>query len=437
MSVTSIGIRREDKHEWERRVPIAPTAAAKLAATDGLSVVVQPSTIRVFGDEEYAAAGARVDEDLSACQVVFAVKEIPVDLLRSGGAYVFFSHTIKGQKQNMPMLRRLVELGCTLIDYERIVDEGGRRLVFFGPHAGLAGMTDALAVLGRRLASQGFDTPFAAIDLAHAYADLDALMASVHGAGEEIARSGLPAELCPFVTGFAGYGNVSRGAQRIYAELPVEQIAPGELAALSARAQPPRDRVFQVVFEEQHLVEPLAVGAPFELAEYYQHPERYRSVFAAHASHLNLLINAIYWEEKYPRLIDNELLRTWFSAGAQPRLRLVADISCDIEGAIQCTVKATTPGMPAYVYDPLSGAVVDGWDGPGLAMMTTDCLPCELPREASESFTKALEPFLLDVARARFDASFAEAGLPDPIARATIVWRGELTPSYRYLAEHL
>ncbi len=289
-------------------------------------------------------------------------------------------------------------------------------------------------VLGRRLEAQGVGSPFQRVELTTGYGDLPRAEAAVREVGAEIAAGGVPPELAPFVCGFAGYGNVSRGAQHVFDLLPHEVIEPSALAALVAAPDPPRDRLFKVVFEERHLVE-RADGAAFALQDYYDHPERYRSTFAGYAGALTVLVNAIFWTEAYPRLIELPWLAAQ-PAGAL-RLRVIGDISCDIEGAVACTVKATTPGVPAYVYDPKDGAVRDGVEGPGVAMMTTDCLPCELPREASESFTAALEPFVAAVAALDPARSFDAAEIPDPIRRATILWRGALTPDYAYLAEHL
>jgi alanine dehydrogenase len=422
--MSSIGIRREDKHEWEARVPVTPDGVRNLVA-QGVRVVIQPSTIRVFSDKEYEVAGAELAEDLSDVNAVLAVKEVPMDLLRQGGAYVFFSHTIKGQTQNMPLLRRLMSLGCTLIDYERIVDDRGRRLVFFGRHAGLAGMIDTLAVLGRRLTARGIDSVFSQVKLAYEYEDLDAAREAIRKIGQQLV---VPDQLAPFVCGFAGYGNVSQGAQAIYDLLPVEEISPSELAAV-----PPRtDRVFKVIFKEEHLAE-RSDGSAFVLQDYYDHPENYRSIFEQHLPHLSVLVNAIYWTKKYPRLLRNAYLKE-HGAG---RLLVVGDISCDIEGSVECTVKATTPGLPAYVVDPASGEVTDGWEAAGLVMMTTDCLPCELPRESSASFTTALTPFVPPIAALTDEGSFDEAGLPPEIAKATILWRGELTPDFEYMRAYL
>ncbi len=431
MARSVVGIRREDKHQWEARVPLTPEAVRALVQDESLDVVVQPSPIRAFAEERFREAGARVDEDLSGCDVVFAVKEVPAELLQAGKAYVFFSHTIKGQPYNMPLLRRLMELGCTLIDYERIVDAEGRRLVFFGRHAGLAGMIDTFHVLGRRLQWQGFETPFQEIQLAHQYAGLDEAPAAFERLGAALRSAPLPPELQPFVVGVAGYGSVSKGAQELLDLLQPTTVDPGDLPGLKGSG------VFKTVFEERHLVEPVEIGATFALQEYYDHPQRYRSVFERHARHLSVLVNGIYWTEDYPRLLTLDFLRDWFAAEESPRLRVVGDISCDIDGSVQCTVKATTPGEPTYVFDPATGAVADGVEGPGLSMMTTDCLPCELPVDASGAFTEALLPFVADTARASHDGTFEASGLPAPIAAATVVWRGELTPDYRYLESHV
>lgn len=148
--MNTIGIRREDKNEWERRVPLTPAQVARLVQQQ-LPIMVQPSSIRAFADDSYAAAGTIVQEDLAAADIILAIKEIPLELLQPYKTYLFFSHTIKGQAHNMPLLRRLLELNCQLIDYERIVDQQNRRLIFFGEHAGLAGMVETLRTLGQRL----------------------------------------------------------------------------------------------------------------------------------------------------------------------------------------------------------------------------------------------------------------------------------------------
>jgi len=126
-----------------------------------------------------------------------------------------------------------------------------------------------------------------------------------------------------------------------------------------------------------------------------------------------------------------------FEAEAQPRLRVIGDISCDIEGAIQCTVKSTEPGDPIYVYDPLAGTATDGHEGRGVVIMAVDILPSELPREASADFSRILQPFIPAIAQCDFSQPFAECRLPPEIKRAVIAYQGKLTPDYEYIQQHL
>ncbi|MEN8223282.1 MAG: hypothetical protein ABFR36_08490, partial [Acidobacteriota bacterium] len=164
-----IGIRREDKNEWERRVPLTPEAVRILIDKFGIRTIVQPSDLRVFKDEEYINAGAEINESLSEADTIFAVKEVPISFFEEGKTYVFFSHTIKGQSYNMDLLRAMMEKKINLIDYERIVDEKNRRLIFFGKYAGLAGMVETLHGMGQKLKLQGFDTPLEKIKQAYSY----------------------------------------------------------------------------------------------------------------------------------------------------------------------------------------------------------------------------------------------------------------------------
>ena len=224
-----LGIRREDKNKWEARVPLIPEHVKKFKEEHGIETIIQPSKIRTYSDDEYVKAGAIVKEDVSPCPIVFAVKEIPIDFFESGKTYVFFSHTIKGQEYNMPMLKKMMDLGCNLIDYERIVDERGFRLVFFGRFAGLAGMIDTLWSFGQRLKSQNIDTPFNEIKQTIHYKDLTDAKEHLKEVGEKIKEKGILRSLVPFVVGFAGYGHVSKGAQEILDIFPVKEISPKEI----------------------------------------------------------------------------------------------------------------------------------------------------------------------------------------------------------------
>jgi len=430
-----IGVRRETKSPWEKRTAVTPALARKLVSESGLEILVQPSARRVFPDNEYVHAGARLTGNLAEAQVVIGVKEIPLETFQPETTYIFFSHVIKGQPYNMPMLARMMERGCTLIDYETICDEDGQRLIFFGRYAGLAGMIDTLWALGQRLRREGIVTPLAQIEQAINYASLDDARTAVRDAGEKIASNGLPDGLPPLVIGITGYGNVANGAREILAELPTREVAPDELASLDD--QPSPHCLYQTTYREEHLVEHTSGGTAFDLQDYYDNPENYRSIFEPSLPHLTALVNCVYWDERYPRLVTKDQIRELYAQPEPPRLRVIGDISCDIEGAIECTVKSTEPGDPVYVYNPEDGSVASGVEGRGPVILAVEILPSELPREASEEFSKALAPFLPAVAAADFSVPFDQLDLPPELKRATIVHRGKLTPDYAHLEEYL
>ncbi len=429
-----IGIRAEDKSPWERRVPLVPEDIRKLAR-EGLQVAVESSPQRAIGDTEFKEAGVAVTESLVDCPIIVGIKEIPSQRLEEKKTYLFFSHVIKGQAYNMPMLRRLMELKATLIDYERIVDEQNRRLIFFGRHAGLAGMVNSLWALGQRLDWEKIETPLTRLRQARTYRNLDAAREDLSVVAEDIKRGGMPAVTTPLVCGFTGYGNVSQGAQEIFDLLPHEEIAPDQLGKLPAGVN---DRLFKVVFREEDCMVPLETGAAFNLADYFDRgSQAYRSVFAPLAEHLTLLVNCIYWDQRYPRLLTSADCRRMWANGRQPKLRVVGDISCDPDGSVQCTVKPTGPGNPLYVYEPESARAVDGVAGHGPVVMAVEILPAEIPRESSQHFSSVLRGYMQALATADFSQPFEALQLPDELKRATILHRGELTTAYRYLQAHL
>ncbi|HEX4822877.1 MAG TPA: hypothetical protein VFV19_01045 [Candidatus Polarisedimenticolaceae bacterium] len=406
-----IGIRREDKNRWERRVPLTPDHVAELVRT-GVPVVVEPSPIRAFPDDAFRRAGAAVASDLTGCPLVVGVKEIPAEKLHPGTAYAFFAHVVKGQPWNMPMLRRLMELECTLVDYERILDDRGRRLVFFGRHAGFAGMLDTLWALGQRLAFEGIDSPFAALTMAHRYADLEDAHVALGRVAASIRRDGVPPALHPLVVGFTGSGNTSKGAQEIFDQLPYEEILVEDLEGQMRGGELPHNLVYKVVFSRA---------------------DRFDGVVARHLGHLTALVNGVYWEPGHPRVVTLDDLRRLFLDGAVSRLRVIGDISCDLAGSIEATVRATTPGDPVYVYDVAADEPVRGIAGRGPVILAVDNLPCELPVDASAHFGDALLRFVPPMARCDWTRPFGALELPAEIARAVVVHRGHLTPDYAYL----
>jgi len=437
MTRNTLGIRRETKSPFERRVPLTPEAVGMLIRSTGARVLVERFPRRVFPDEAYEAAGATLVDDASDADLVIGVKEVPPALFRKGGAYMFFSHVIKGQAHNLGMLKRLVDLECTLLDYEKITTRDGRRLIFFSWHAGFAGVVDTLWALGRRLQGQGISNPFSSLQRAWEYGEIAAVEEAFRVLGRRIRREGLPPALTPFVVGVAGYGNTSRGAQHLLRILPHQEVAPEDLPALRARADAPRDRIHLVVFREEHTVVPVDEDADLDLQDFFAHPDGYRGVFEDHAVHLDVLFNCVFWKEGCPRLLTRDFLREWFAGDQPPLLKAVGDISCDIGGAVECLDRFTTPDVPAFVYDPLRDVAVEGNDGPGLLVMAVDFLPSELPKDASEDFSEVLLPMLPAVLAADLAAPLDALDVPGPMRRAIILLRGEFTPEFRYLERFL
>lgn len=178
-------------------------------------------------------------------------------------------------------------------------------------------------------------------------------------------------------------------------------------------------------------------GNRFVLNDYYSYPEKYESVFESYLPYLTVLVNGIYWEPKYPRLVTKAGLRKLFQTEGKPRLRVIGDITCDIEGSIECTLKATNSANPIYVYDPFKETIQDGWQGNGLVVLAVDKLPSELPREASEAFGDALLPFVPQLAAVDFLRPFDQLELPDAFRNALIAHNGQLTPEYKYLKKFI
>ncbi len=426
-----LGLRREDKNEWERRVPLTPDHVAELIENHSISISVQPSALRAFPDIDFERAGADTAEDLSECAVVLGVKEIPPALFRRDGVYLFFSHTTKGQTHNMPSLRRMLDLGCTLIDYEQVFGRNNRRLIFFGRHAGYAGMIDALWMLGKRFEERGLRTPLREIRLAHHYAGLDEAIRHIFRLGEQLRHEGVPRSLNPFVVGFTGSGNVAQGAQEIFDHLPHEVVPPEDLAALAADIDRPGNLLFKVVFQRHHRVR-RADGGPFDSAEFEAHPERYVNGMDRWLQYLTLLVHGSFWNPEHPRLVSkDDLAKLW--ADGTPHLEGIADISNDIHGGIEATVRAAVPANPCYVWDLDRGAAIDGVSGRGPVILAIDNLPCQLPVEASEHFGDGLLRFIPALARCDWSQPLETLNLPEELKRAIVAHQGSLAPKFQYL----
>jgi alpha-aminoadipic semialdehyde synthase len=432
-----VGILREVKNKWERRTPLIPNDVKKL--TDrGIRVLIQPSPRRIFTDEEFANVGAEITDDLRTANCILGVKEFPKESLIPNQSYLIFSHVIKAQDYNMAFLDECFKRNVRLFDYETIrapKSAGGHRLVAFGEYAGMAGMVDCLRGLGERLLSLGYSTPFMGVASSYMYPDLKTAEAALVRCGEEISRVGLPRAFGPMRFVFTGSGNVSNGARRMFELLPHKWVTVEELAKISPNEE--HRCVYGAIVKAEHYAK-RKDGGLFDKAHYYANPNEYESVFhKTIAPYTSVLVNGIYWEPRFPRLLTLDHMKI-LQKQNPANLLTIADVSCDIGGSVECLKKSTKIENPFFMYDAETDSIRDYIEGNGTLMLGVDNLPAEFPREASAHFSSQLLQFVdalssLDAEKPFLD-SYKE-NFPKEIYNSCIVADGKLTPNFEYIQE--
>ena len=423
----AIGVPREYKNLFERRTAVVPSVAAQLIK-QGIPVYVQRSNKRVFNEQAYVDAGAKVVDKLTDAGLIVGVKEPPLETIEPK-VYMFFSHTIKGQPYNMPLLQRFMDKGATLIDYELIKDEQGNRLIAFGRFAGVAGMNDALWALGQKLEARGITGPLCLFRPTTTHRDLVDLFGHLNRLSKRLAGENLAGIDGPLIVGIAGYGRVGRGSEEVMRALGARQIKPEEVDQVKDSG------LFYTMFEERHMFRRNSDNG-FELQEYYEHPEIYHSVFERYLSRLTVLMNSIYWEPKYPRLVTRRFIRDAFGR-PDFKLQVIGDTSCDPMGACELTIHCTGPGNPAFTYLPDADAFASSIIADGITIFAVENLPAEAAADSSTAFSTRLLPYLVKVAAADFDKPFDELDLSPDLKQSVIVLNGELTPHFQYLKQFL
>lgn len=435
-----VGILSESTNKWERRVPLTPSHCARLlhsgrVKTGVARIIVQPSTKRIHHDALYEDVGCEISDDLSECGLILGIKQPKLEMILPHRAYAFFSHTHKAQKENMPLLDKILSERASLFDYELIAGENGTRLLAFGKFAGRAGMIDFLRGLGQRYLNLGYSTPFLSLGASYMYPSLAAAKAAVISVGEEIATFGLPSGICPLVFAFTGSGNVSLGAQEIFKLLPHTFVDSSRLPEISRGAKNFQSakslkRVFQVygcVVTCQDMVEPKDHAKHFDKVDYYAHPEHYNPIFHEKiAPHASVIVNCMYWEKRFPRLLTINQLQDLMSKGCP--LVGISDITCDIGGSIEFVNQSTLIDSPFFRYDPITNSYHGDMDGNGLICLAVDILPTEFAKEASQYFGDILSQFIGNLVSTK---DIEE--LPPHLRRACIAHGGSLTPLYEYI----
>ncbi|MBI2380926.1 MAG: alanine dehydrogenase [Gammaproteobacteria bacterium] len=412
-------LRKEHKNRWERRVALIPEAVAQLKAK-GYPVAYEPSEVRIYPDAEYAAVGAERMDSPDGAQFVVGIKEPPVASIKDGQVHLAFSHVIKGQSYNMPLLQAFLDRKATLMDYEPITDDDGVRTIAFGRYAGIAGAADTFWLAGKKLALTGKSSPLQALKQTKDYPTMDALRAAMAALDLQTGEA--------IRVVVVGTGKVGGGAEEVCQWLNLPKVAVEDAVAGRAPAGS-----WYCVASSRHIHEHVE-GKPFDYAEYVKAGKAlYRSSFDKLLGKFDILLQTPFWTDFYPKHLDAARMR----AHKDELPYLIGDISCDIDGSLECTHKASTIDEPAFTYDVDSGQIADGisWEGP--TVMSIDNLPCELSDDASRHFSARLAEYLPAIMDMDLSKPFEECGLPTHLKRATIVYKGELTPNYQYLKQYL
>ncbi|XP_041652114.1 alpha-aminoadipic semialdehyde synthase, mitochondrial isoform X2 [Cheilinus undulatus] len=437
-----MAIRREDVNPWERRAPLAPRHVKELTHA-GVKVLVQPSNRRAIHEKYYLRAGAVIQEDISEASLIIGVKRPPEEKVIPRKTYAFFSHTIKAQEANMGLLEDLLNKEVRLIDYEKMVDANGYRIVAFGQWAGVAGMINILHGLGLRFLALGHHTPFMHIGMAHNYRNVSQAIQAVRDCGYEISMGLVPKSIGPVTFCFTGTGNVSKGAQDILNELPVEYVEPHELKDVSKTGD--MTKVYATVLSRHHHLMRKSDGV-YDPMEYENHPELYTSHFRTSvAPYTTCLINGIYWDPHTPRLLRRtdaqRLIRpTKISAasdegspGLPHKLLAICDISADTGGSIEFMNECTTIDKPFCMYDADQHIDHDSVEGNGILMCSIDNLPAQLPIEATEYFGDRLFPYIWEMLPSDATRPLDEEEFSPQVRDAVITSNGVLTPKFEYI----
>jgi saccharopine dehydrogenase (NAD+, L-lysine-forming) len=396
-----IGIIREGKVPADKRVALLPHQCQQaMELFPQISLFVQPSNVRCVADEAYQNAGIPVTEDLSHCDTLFGIKEVPVDQLIANKTYFFFSHTVKKQKYNRHLLQTILKKNITLVDYECLTgDEVNRqRIIAFGRYAGIVGAYNAFWTFGKKYGL--FD-----IKRAH-HCDNMAEMQ------KEYARIQLP----PIKIALTGSGRVGKGVLEVLQQLQITEVSPQ--AFVSEKFNQPVYTVLQSKDYHQH-----KDGLAWDSQDFHKNPQNYTSSFYPFAQQADVLITSAFWHPKAPKLFSKEdMQRPDF------RVRVIADISCDVDGSVPCTVKTTTIADPVFDYNITTGELQAPFSSHDhITVMAIDNLPCELPYDASAYFGEQLIHSVLPL--------LLQEDPNKVIERATITRNGKLTQYYQYLED--
>lgn len=401
MSLIKLGVIREGKVPPDFRVPLTPKQCKAIEILyPNVKVQVQRSPIRTFKDSIYEEQGIELVDSMNECDIIFGVKEVQVADLIPNKTFVFFSHTIKKQPHNQKLLQAIIQNKIRLIDYELIKDKNNKRIIGFGRYAGIVGCYNAFLTFGLK-------TGLYQLKPAHLCQDRKEVET-------ELKKVKLPSNFRCVLTGF---GRVGHGAREILEHLPIKEVTPEEYL-LNQFNEP----VYAQLEVEDYYGR--IDGSEFVKKEFYSNPELFKSTFDRYVPVSDVYIPCHFWSSKSPIILPNDVLKD-----ESCRIKVIADVSCDVDGPIASTIRASKIGDSIYGYDPETKSEVNFLNENAIAVMAVDNLPCELPKDASEDFGNEL---LKNVLPALF--------CDDPdriIERASETnFKGELAEEFKYLEDY-
>lgn len=400
MTPITFGLIREGKVPIDKRVPLTPAQAVAFQKQFGVKVVVQTSPIRCYTDDEYRAAGVEVVDNVADCDVLLGVKEVPIKDLIKNKTYFFFSHTTKEQPYNRTLLQAIIANNIKLIDYENLTTPNGQRVVAFGRYAGIVGAYNGIMTYGKR---------YHLFDLRPAYTCYD-----LNDLTTEYAKVKLPA----IKIVLTGAGRVAHGAMEVLDAMGIKKVSVDNF--LNQLFEEP---VYCQIHSDKY--NKTDDGRPFDSQEFHENPTHFMGDFLKYARVADVLIAGAYWDPRAPVLFtQSDAQQPWF------KLKVIADITCDIEGSIPSTLRASTIAEPIYDYDAQTGTEKEPLSSENhITVMAVDNLPCELPINASNDFGEQL---MQNVLPHLFNNDTDEV-----IKRATITQQGKLTKKYKYLQNYI
>ena len=394
------GILKERKNPPDRRVVFSPDELVRLKQLhQNVAVKVESSDIRVFTDSQYEDLGIKITDDISDCDILFGVKEVPVENLIPNKSYFFFSHTIKKQPYNRKLLQAILDKSIDLYDYETIVDANNRRLIGFGRYAGIVGAYNSIRAFGIKF-------------------ELYKLPKAETLSGKEALISHLKRLVLPplkFV--ITGTGKVGNGAKEVLDAIKIKEVSV-ENYLTKNYTQPVYTHIDVLEYNRRK------DGQVLDFTDFYHNPGEYVSDFEKFTKVSDIYITGHFHANEAPVILTQEMLQS-----NDCKIKVVADVSCDVNGPIACTLRSSTIAEPLYGYFPKEGKEVDVFHPAAVVVMAVDNLPCELPKDASEGFG---EMFLEHVIPAFFNGD--KDGI---LQRAKITEKGKLTPRFSYLQDYV